>query len=127
MTAIGSTVKPAERSTCAMVQGLRRGMGRVVELDEDCAAHVRTCADCSVRAQEYTHLAHDLRALRDRPAAADPRLVESIARRIDDEVGRRLRRSWAVATVAGGLAVAGVAGVAARVLRSRSVLGTLGA
>ncbi len=61
----------------------------------------------------------ELHALRSWRGAEDPGLVEAIAKRVDAEIGRRLRRTWAIATVAGGLVVAGVAGVATHVARGR--------
>jgi len=105
-----------------MVQGFLRGGGTPAGLDASTSAHVRRCPACRTSAQQYERLAGELRALRDLPAADDPSLVEAIARRVDDEIGRRLRRTWAIGTVAGGLAVAGAAGVAGHLLRGRIVV-----
>ena len=116
---------PAERGGCATVQGLVRGQGGSAGVDALTAAHLGSCAACRLRSQEYTRLARDLRALRGRPAAADPAFIESIIRRIDDERDRRFRRSWAIATVAGGLTAAAAAGVVTRAFRSRGALGAL--
>ena len=61
----------------------------------------------------------ELQALRGWRGTEDPGLVEAIAKRVDAEIGRQLRRTWAIATVAGGLVVAGAAGVATHMARGR--------
>ncbi len=108
-----------------MVQGLVRGQGGSARVDALTAAHLRSCAACRMRSQEYTWLARDLRSLRGLRAADDPAFIESIIRRIDEERDRRFLRSWAIATVAGGLTAAAAAGVVTRAFRSRGGLGAL--
>lgn len=59
-----------------------------------------------------------------RPGVAvdDSGVVESIARLVDAEIGRRVRRTWATATVAGGLVVAAGAGVVAYLVREHGMV-----
>lgn len=103
---------------CALVQALARS-GR--PLPPVAAAHVGRCEDCREVAGQFRWLAAELRALAPVATADDPALVSAIGRRIDAEA-RRLRRVRALATVAGGLAVAGVAGVASTVARRERLL-----
>jgi hypothetical protein len=115
----------ADGTTCAIVQSLLRGASD--QLDPAHRRHVDACAACRVAAGDYRRLRGELRALRNRPVAEDLRIVESIARCVDDEIGRRLRRTWALVGVGGGLAVAGAAGVASLVRRSRMFVAPAGA
>lgn len=108
---------------CAMAEGLLRGRGRASRVDPWVAAHLRECEACRRTAHEYATLARGLETLADAAAPADPPLLDAIARRIDDELRHRLRRTVALATVAGGLVVAGAAGLVARTARSRAMLG----
>jgi hypothetical protein len=103
---------------CALVQALARS-GRV--LPPVAAAHLGRCEPCREVAGQYRWLAAELRALAPTTVPDDPALVSSIGRRLDAE-RRRLRRVRALATVAGGLAVAGAAGVATTVARRDRVL-----
>jgi hypothetical protein len=106
---------------CAAATALLRGRGRASRVAPEVADHLRTCAACRRTAHEYAALARGLEALAEVPAPDDPRLFDAIARRIDDELRRRLHRTWAVATVAGGLVVAGTAGAAAWAARTRTL------
>lgn len=113
---------PAELGACAMVQGLLRGAVGSTALPPASQRHLRQCSSCRRTAHEYTRLAGELRALRSGAAPDDSGVVESIARLVDAEIGRRLRRTWAIATVAGGLAVAAGAGVVAHLVREHGLV-----
>ncbi len=104
-----------------MAEALLRGRGRASRVDPVVAEHLRTCAACRRTAHEYATLARGLEGLAEAPAPDDPRLVDAIVRHIDDDLRRRLHRTWAMATVASGLVVAGAAGVVARAARVRAV------
>lgn len=108
---------------CAMAEALLRGRGSTSRVEPWVADHLRGCESCRRTAHEFATLARGLEALRDAPPPEDPGLFDAVARRIDDELRRRLRRSVALATVAGGLVVAG-AGVVARSARARALLTT---
>jgi hypothetical protein len=99
------------------VQGLLRGSVAPERFAPASQHHFRHCASCRRTARDYERLAGELRALRTGRVADDPGMVESIARLVDVEIGRRLRRTWAIAGVAGGLVVAAGAGVLAHVAR----------
>jgi predicted anti-sigma-YlaC factor YlaD len=106
---------------CAWVQAHARAGRTSVDVD----AHLLGCDACREVTGQYRWLAAELRALAEVEASGSPALVAAIGRRIDDHV-RRLRRVRAVATVAGGLVVAG-AGVATTVARrDRLASGALG-
>ncbi len=107
---------------CARV----RAQARAGRTSLDAEAHLLGCAACREVAGQYRWLAAELRALAPAAVPDDPAVVAAIGGRIDQHV-RRLRRARAVATVAGGLVVAGVAGVATTVARrDRLAAGALG-
>lgn len=108
---------------CAMAEALLRGRGGASRVEPWVAEHLRGCPACRRTAHEYATLARGLEALRDAPAPDDAGLFDAVARRIDDELRHRLRRTVALATVAGGLVVAGAAGVLARTARARTLVG----
>ena len=97
---------------CAWAQAQARA-GRT---SLDIEAHLLGCASCREVAGQYRWLAAELRGLGSVSASDDPSLVAAVGVRIDEHV-RRLRRVRALATVAGGLVVAGVAGVATTAAR----------
>lgn len=113
---------PADLAACATVQGLLRGAVAPDRFTAASQRHLRHCATCRRTAREYERLAGELRALRSGTAVDDSGVVESIARLVDAEIGRRLRRTWAIATVAGGLAVAAGAGVLAYLAREHGAV-----
>ena len=112
---------PAEPGACAMVQGLLRGAVATTAFPPASQRHLRQCPSCRRTAHEYTRLAGELRALRSGAALDDSGVVESIARLVDVEIRRRLRRTWAIGTLAGGLVVAAGAGVVAHLVREHGV------
>lgn len=97
---------------CARVQAEARA-GRT---SLDAEVHLLGCDACRDIAGQYLWLAAELRALASVPAPDDPAVVAAIGGCIDDHE-RRLRRVRAVATVGGGLVVAGLAGLATTVAR----------
>ena len=115
-------VMPAEPGACAMVHGLLRGGVVPATFEPWSQRHLRRCATCRRTAHEYARLAGELRALRAGVAVDDSGVVESIARLVDVEIGRRLRRTWAITTVAGGLVIAAGAGVVAYLVREHDAV-----
>ncbi len=116
---------PAELAACATVQGLLRGAVAPESFTPASQRHLLHCASCRRTAHDYARLAGELRALRDGYSVDESGVVESIARLVDAEIGRRLRRTWAIATVAGGLVVAASAGVVAHLVREHGLPASL--